>query len=239
MRKTLRSGEAVSMALAVPVVMMVMFGLVLGGIADVGYGLNFIDFVVPGIIIQCVLGSANTTAVAVHTDMTKGIIDRFRSMAIAKSAVMSGHVGVSIVRCVMAVIATYIAALAIGFRPQASFTEWLIIAGILLLFIFAFTWLYVIIGMIAKDAESLSGAGFLVTVFVFLSSAFAPPETLPWALRIFATHQPLSRIINAVRGLTLGIPDNGDILLAIIWCVAIGIAAMMGALAIYKKKLTQ
>jgi ABC-2 type transport system permease protein len=171
--------------------------------------------------------------------MTKGIIDRFRSMRIAKSAFISGHVWLSVIRSIVITIATFGAAFVVGFRPTAGIIEWLAVAGILILFIIAMTWLVVIIGLISKDAESIGGAGFLMVIFVFLSSAFAPPETLPTVLRVFAQYQPMTPVIDALRGLLLGTPLNNEIYIALGWCVGITIVGFTLAVHIYKRKLTK
>jgi ABC-2 type transport system permease protein len=238
MLRAARSPESVIMAVIVPVVMMVLFGYVFGGIADVGE-ISYLTFVVPGIIIQCITQASQSTSYSVHNDMQKGIVDRFRSMAIAKSAFMSGHVGVSFIRCLLVALATFGAAFAMGFRTNASLTDWLIVAGILLLFIIAFTWVSVVFGLFAPDAESLNGMGFLVTIMVFLSSAFTPPETLPLVLRVFAENQPMTPVISATRGLLLGMPTDGDIARAVIWCAGISVLAFTLAVVIYKRKLTR
>ena len=198
--KTLRSPEAMTMAIVVPFVMMVLFGYVFGGVANIE-GFSYINFIVPGIILQCVCNSSAATSLGVHSDMTKGLIDRFRSMQIAKSAFLSGHVWLAVIRSIVITVATFGAAFAIGFRPTAGFLEWLAVAGILILFIIAITWLVVIIGLVSADAESIRGANFLMVIFVFLSSAFAPPETLPTVLRVFAQYQPMTPVIDALRGL--------------------------------------
>jgi len=236
--KTQRSPEAIAMAIIVPVVMMILFGYVFGGIVDLGE-VNYINFIVPGIIVQCITNASTATALSIHTDMSTGIIDRFRSMAIAKSAVISGHVWVSVIRSMIITAITIGAAFAIGFRPEAGFTDWLIIATVLTLFIIAITWLVVIIGLIAKDAESISGGGFLFTILVFLSSAFAPTESLPTALRIFAQYQPMTQVINVVRSLMLGFPLNGELAIALAWCIGVTIVAFALAVHIYKSKLTR
>ena len=236
--KTLRSPESMAMAIVVPVFMMLMFGYVFGGVVDLG-DINSINFIVPGIIIQCVANASTATALGIHSDMSTGIIDRFRSMAIAKSAVISGHVWVSVIRSMIITAVTIGAAVAIGFRPEAGLVDWLIIAAILTLFIIAITWVVVIFGLIASDAESISGTGFLLTILVFLSSAFAPTESLPRALRIFAENQPMTPVINAIRSLMLGFPLNGELTVAIAWCVGITVVAFTLSVRIYKSKLTR
>ena len=236
--KTLRSPETVVMATIVPIFMMVLFGFVFGGIADVGE-FSYLNFVVPGIILQCIANASGATAIGVHSDMSKGIIDRFRSMAISKHAFITGHVGVSVLRNMVITAASIGSAFVIGFRPTAGLVDWLIIAGILTLFIIAITWIAVIIGLVAKDAESISGSSFLLVVLTFLSSGFAPPETLPTALRIFAEHQPMTPIIDSIRGLMLGFPLENEIYIALAWCVGIIAVAFIFAVQIYKNKLTR
>jgi len=236
--KTLRSPEAMTMAIVVPFVMMVLFGFVFGGIVDIE-GFSYINFIVPGILVQCVLSSSTATALSVHNDMTSGIIDRFRSMQIAKSAFLSGHVWLAVIRSIIIALATFGAAFAVGFRPVASFTDWLAVAGILTLFIIAATWLVMIIGLLSKDPESISGASFLFFIFIFLSSAFAPPETLPAALRVVAQHQPITPIINAMRAFMLGTPIENYLILALAWCVGLIVVGFTLAVYIYKKKLTR
>jgi len=236
--KALRSPESVVMALVVPIFMMVLFGYVFGGVANID-GYSYINFIVPGIILQCICNSSASTAIGVHNDMTKGIIDRFRSMQIAKSAFIAGHVWVSVIRSIIITIMTFGAAFVIGLRPSANFIEWIMIAGILTLFIIAITWIVVIFGLVAKDSESISGTTFLLVVFTFLSSGFAPTDTLPTALRIFAENQPMTPVINAVRGLMLGTPLGNELWLALIWCGGTSIVAFVIAVQIYKSKLTK
>ena len=236
--RTQRSPEAMAMAIIVPVFMMILFGYVFGGIVDIG-GINYINFIVPGIMVQCITNASTSTAYSLNKDMTTGIVDRFRSMSIAKSAVISGHVWVSILRNLVITAITIATAVAIGFRPEASFTGWLIITAITTLFIIAITWVVVIFGLIAKDAESVSGMGFLVTIMVFLSSAFTPTESLPTVLRVFAENQPMTPVINVLRSLMLGTPLNGELLPAIVWCLGITIVAFALSVHIYKSKLTR
>jgi len=236
--KTLRSPEAVIMAVVVPVIMMVLFGIIFGGVAEIE-GFSYINFIVPGIILQCICNSSTATAISVHNDMTKGLIDRFRSMRISKSAFISGHVWMSVIRSIVITAATIAAAFAIGFRPEAGLIDWLIAIGILLLFIVAVTWIIVIVGLIANDAEAASGASFLLVVFTFASSGFAPVETMPAVLRVFAENQPMTAVIDAVRNLVMGVRDSSEIITALVWCAGITIAAFVLARRIYKSKLTK
>jgi len=236
--KTLRSPESVFMALVVPIVMMILFGFVFGGVADIE-GFSYINFIVPGIILQCMTNASGATALSIHNDMSKGIFDRFRSMRISSSAFLSGHVWMSVMRSVIITIVIIGAAFVVGFRPSAGFTDWLIIAALLTLFIIAMTWVVAIIGLIADDSESISGFNFLLVILTFVSSGFAPTETLPTAMRIFAENQPMTPVIDALRALMLGLPMNNELWVAIAWCVGIAVVAFVIALRIYKGKLTR
>ncbi|MCL2564099.1 MAG: ABC transporter permease [Oscillospiraceae bacterium] len=236
--KALRSPEAIFMATLVPIVMMLLFGYVFGGIASVG-NYSYINFIVPGIIIQCVTNASSATALGIHSDMTTGIIDRFRSMAISKTAVISGHVWVSVIRSMIITAITIGAAFAVGFRPSAGLTDWLMIAGILTLFIIAVTWIAVIFGLIAKDAESISGTMFLLVILTFLSSGFTPTDTLPTVLRVFAENQPMTPIINTLRGLMLGVPSGNALPLALAWSGGIIVVAYLIATGLYRRKMSR
>lgn len=239
MTRTLRSPEAIVVAIILPVFMMVMFGYVFGGVVDLG-DINYINFIVPGIIVQCVLNASAATAFSIYTDMTTGIIDRFRSMSISKASLITGHVCVSVIRSIVITIFTFGAAFAIGFRPEASFTDWLLIAAILILFMIAITWMVVIFGLISKDAESINGTSFLLMIFVFISSAFSPPETLPTVLRVFAQNQPITHIVDAMRALMLGFELSGwHLVRALAWCLGLGAVCFAIAVQVYKSKLTR
>jgi len=226
------------MALIVPVFMLIMFAYVFGGVIDMG-DINYLNFIVPGIIVQCVVNASTATAHSIHSDMTTGIIDRFRSMAISKSAVISGHVWVSVLRSMIITAVLFGVAFILGFRPVAGFTDWLIIAGVLTLFIVAVTWMVVIFGLISGDGETINGINFLLMILVFISSAFAPTDTFPRAMQVFAENQPMTPIVNTLRSLALGMPMDGALIRAIIWCVVIGVGGFVLSVQIYKAKLTK
>ena len=236
--KTMRSPEAMTMALVVPIVMMLLFGFVFGGVAGDVDGFSYINFIIPGIILQCVCNMSSATSFAVHSDMTKGIFDRFRSMRISKVAFLSGHALLSILRSFIITAIIIGASFIVGFRPVAGFVDWLIVVGIMTLFITCITWITVIFGLISKDGESLNGINFLLVIISFLSSGFTPVESLPWALRIFATHQPMTHVIDATRALLLGWPAGNSIWLALAWCIGIAVVCCLIAVRIYRKKLT-
>jgi len=235
MKIALRSPEALVQATVTPIFLMLLFGAVFGNITDVG-SYNYVDFIIPGIILQAVAQATSYIAININTDMNKGIVDRFRSMPISKSALLIGHAGASIIRNVITTTLIIVTALAIGFRPQADFTDWLIIAGVLLLSASAITCFAVLCGLKAKTPEGASGLMFPLFILPFISSGFAPVDTMHVAIRWFAEFQPMSPIINAVRALMLGYPAGNDLWIAIAWTVGISVLTFTFALHRYRMK---
>jgi len=234
---SMRNPETLIMATVTPFFIMLLFGTVFGGIADVG-DYNYIDFIIPGIIIQSVAQGSQYSAINVATDMTKGIIDRFRSMPISKTAVLIGHTGAGIVRNIITATVIIGTAFLLGFRPQASFVNWIIIAGIILLLITAMSLIAVLCGLISKTPEGSSGLMFPLFILPFVSSGFAPPETLPTAIRWFAELQPMTPIIDSIRALMLGLPLGNNLWIALAWCLGIIIVVYATMTQIFKKKLS-
>jgi len=231
-----RSPEAIMMALIVPAVLMVVFVYVFGGAMDVG-GMSVVNFIVPGIILQTIGQGVPATTVRLNNDMTKGVIDRFRTMPIAKSSILVGHVLATLLQSLVTVAATIGAALLVGFRPSAGLLDWFIVAGILILYINMMAWLATLTGVHAKDPESAAGLMALVGVLPFLSSGFVPTETMPTVLRVFAENQPMTPIINTTRALLLGQPiPDGALRAALLWTVGLSIVFYALALHIYKRK---
>ncbi|MCL2571757.1 MAG: ABC transporter permease [Defluviitaleaceae bacterium] len=235
---TFRNPDAFGAAIIVPAFLMWLFGSVFGTIMDFGE-LDAINFIVPGIIMQTVAQGVASTAISVNNDMSKGIVDRFRSMPIAKSAVLTGHVLSSVVRNIITTIVIVAVAIIIGFRPQAGILDWLIISGVLILLMLAITWMGVIAGIIAKTPESASTMLFLLFLLPFLSSGFMPIEALSGGLRWFAANQPMTPIVDTVRALMLGvpIPDNA-LILSLVWCAGFIAVSFILAVQLYKHKLS-
>jgi len=234
---SMRNPEALVQATVTPFFLMFLFGTVFGNIVDVG-GFNYIDFIIPGIILQSVAQASQYSAINVATDMTKGIIDRFRSMPISKSAVLVGHAGAGVVR--NAITATVIigTAFILGFRPQGGFVNWLFVVGFLLLIIVAMSFIAVLCGLISKTPEGSSGLMFPLFILPFMSSGFAPTDTMPGGVRWFAEMQPMTPIINSIRALMLDMPTDNSLWIALAWCVGIIVTAFFAAAQVYKRKLT-
>ncbi|MCL1863161.1 MAG: ABC transporter permease [Defluviitaleaceae bacterium] len=228
-----RNPETIVMAIVTPFLLMVLFGTIFGNIADVG-DYNYIDFIVPGIILQAVAQASQFTAINVTNDMTKGMVDRFRSMPLSMASVLIGHAAASIVRNIFTTVIIIATAFLVGFRPNANALEWLVVAGIFVLAIIAISWFAVLCGMIAKAPETSAGLMLPLFILPFISSGFAPTEALPSWLRWFAENQPMSPVIDSTRSLMMDMPLGNSLTLSIIWCV--GITVIVFALSLYKIK---
>lgn len=234
---SLRNSEALLMATITPFFLMLLFGTVFGNIADVG-DLSYIDFIVPGIIMQSIGNASQHSAMNVATDMTKGIIDRFRSMSISKSAVLIGHIGAGVVRNAISTTIIIGTAFILGFRPRGGFMDWLIVVGLLMLVNIAISLIAVLCGLISNTAEGSSGLMFPLFILPFISSGFAPTDTMTDCIRWFAEIQPMTPIIDSIRALTLNLPLGNSLWTALAWCVGIIMVAFISAMQVYKHKLS-
>ncbi len=233
-RHSLKDPEALLMAIVLPVLLLLLFTFVFGGAIDREGG--YLDYVVPGIILLCAGFGASSTAIAVARDMELGIVDRFRTMPIRAWAVLTGHVVSSLARNLVATAVVVLVSLLLGFRPDANPAEWLAAFGLVALWILAITYLFAAIGLAASSAEAANGFGFILLFLPYLSSAFVPLDTLPGWLRWVAENQPVTPIIEAIRGLLMGTALDAQPLLAVTWCAAIiAIAAVWGAVMFRRK----
>ena len=225
LRHSVRKIDALIMGIALPVILMLLFVYVFGGALDESG--QYVNYVVPGIILLCAGFGAAGTAVGVADDMTSGIVDRFRTMPINSAAVIGGHVVASLVRNLVATAVVITVALAVGFRPHAGIVEWLAALGLVSLWILAITWLFAALGVAAKSAEAADGYGFALMFLPYLSSAFVPTQTMPSGLRWIADHQPITPIIETIRGLLLGTDYGHQPLWAVGWCLLIMVGAII------------
>lgn len=234
-RHLTRNLDNLLIVIILPVMMMLLFATVFGGAIQIGGDGNYVNYIVPGILLICIGYSASTTAVSVNTDLSQGIVDRFRSMPIAKSAFITGHVIASVFRNIVSTTVLIMAAFIMGFAPMASLAEWLLIALILLLYAVAMTYLSTIFGLLAKTPEGAGAFGFVMLFLPYLSSAFVPLETLPIALRIFAENQPITILVEALRSLLSSTPTSHS-LGAILWCLGIMVVSALIAGQLFKHK---
>lgn len=238
MLSALRNPETLMMSMAAPAALMLLFVSVFGGAMDVG-DYDFTNFIVPGIILQCIGQGVIATATSVNTDLKGGIIDRFRTMPIAKSAVLSGHVLTATLRnLLIACVIIGVAAL-IGFRPEANILQWLTVGGLLVLHILAMTWISVIVGLTVSSSESAISIMTPLSILPFFSSGFAPTETMPTVLQTFANHQPMTPLIETLRALMLNGEVGYHLRLTVIWWLPILVVAYIVSIQIYKRKLTK
>jgi len=235
---------------AIPVVILLLFVYVFGGTLGAGLGAPgsatgpgagasgreaYIAYVIPGIFLMTVAGVGQGTAITVAMDMTAGIVARFRTMAIARAAVLAGHVIGSVIQAGLALVIVVVVALLVGFRPTTDPLSWIGALGLLALVAFAVSWLSVALGMVTGSVETASNLPMILTLLVFLSSAFVPTGSMPQPLAWFAEHQPFTPITESLRSLLFGVPlgDNG--LIAVAWCVLISVAAYVWALRLYEQ----
>jgi ABC-2 type transport system permease protein len=231
-RRSLRNPEAFFTALMLPIILMLLFVYIFGGALNTGG--KYVDYVVPGLIVLCAGFGAGTTAVAVATDMTNGIIDRFRSMPINSSSILVGHIVASLARNLIATALVIGVGLGIGWRPTASPEAWVAAGGMIVLFVVALSWLAAGVGLLARNVEAANSATFVLMFIPYVSTAFVPARTMPGVLRAFAAHQPFTPIIETMRGLWMGHTSTGaavghEAWIAIACCV--GILAASGTAA--------
>jgi ABC transporter DrrB family efflux protein len=231
-----RIPEELVFATIQPIMFVLLFRYVFGGAIAVR-GTTYVNFLMAGIFAQTVIFGSTTTGIGLASDLQKGLVDRFRSLPMAKSAVLTGRTLSDMIRNTFVVIVMWSVGLLVGFRPQGPFIAWFAAAGILLLTSFAFSWISATIGLLVSSVEAAQSAGFIwLFPLTFASSAFVPPSSMPSWLRVFAEHQPVSLIINAVRGLLLNTPDTSTILQALAWCVGILIVFIPVAVWAYGRR---
>jgi len=233
-KHTVRNLESLLMSVILPVVLMLMFVYVFGGAIDPSG--DYANYVVPGIILLCTGYGAASTAVDVARDMTEGVVDRFRSMPILSSAVLTGHVAASVARNTLATVLVIGVAFLTGFRPDAGALEWLAVAGVLLLWVLALSWVAVCFGLIARTVEGANGFTFLVLFLPYLSSAFVPVETMRAGLRAVAANQPVTPVTETLRGLLLGTPVGSHGWQALAWCAGLLVAAFTAATILFRRR---
>jgi ABC-2 type transport system permease protein len=238
-RRSLRDPEAFFTALMLPVVLMLLFVYVFGGALNTG--VRYVDYVVPGLIVLCAGFGAGTTAVAVATDMSNGIVDRFRSMPIASSSILVGHIVASLARNLIATALVIGVGLGIGWRPVASPAQWLAAAAMIVGFILALSWLAAAVGLLAGSPEAANSFTIVLMFIPYVSTAFVPAQTLPGPLRAVADHQPFTYFVEAMRGLWMGHTSTGattghEALIAIVWCAGILVVAAGAARWLFRHR---
>ncbi|MDR2896529.1 MAG: ABC transporter permease [Propionibacteriaceae bacterium] len=237
MKHILRSPDTIITVCIMPIAMMLMFVYIFGGAikSALPAGTNYVTYQLPGILLITVASGVAYTALRVFTDRQKGIFSRLHTMPISRGAALWAHVITSIVSNLVSVLVVIAVALLIGFRSSAGPLAWLGIIGMVLLFTLAMTWLAVIPGLTAKSAETAGAFSYPLIFLPFLSSAFAPTDTMPWAVRVFAEYQPVTPIVNSIRALLTNQPVGSNLWVALAWLIGISIVTFCIAVRLYRK----
>ncbi|MBT2396154.1 ABC transporter permease [Streptomyces sp. ISL-100] len=227
-----------------PIVMLLLFVYVFGGALGTGIGAgadrgDYTNYVVPGIILMAVTSGAITTAISVCTDMTEGIVNRFRTMSISRGSMLTGHVFGSVIQAAAILVLVTGASFAVGFRPDASAVEWIAALGLLLFLSFGLSWISAAMGLGAKTIEAASNAPMPMTFLPFLGSAVVTPDSMPTALRWFAEYQPFTPINETLRGLLLGTPIGNDGWIALAWCAGLALVGYLWSRAVFNREITR
>jgi ABC-2 type transport system permease protein len=242
LRHALRYPSMTISTVAMPVVFLLMFDYVFGGTLGAGirgvagYGGRYIDYLTPGILVMTATAGAVSTAVSVSVDMTEGIINRFRTMAVSRGSLLTGHVVGSLIQTMLGMAVVAAVAVLAGFRPDTGPARWAAAAGLLALLTFALTWLAVALGMVAGSPATASNLPLPLTFLPFLGSGFVPSGSMPAGLREFAEYQPFTSVIDTVRALLMGGPLGGTAVIAVAWCAAIAAAGYAWARVSYERR---
>ena len=245
LRHMMRYPSMTLMLVGIPIVFLLLFVYVFGGTLGAGLGgpstgpaggrAAYANYVAPAILLMTVAGAVQGTAISVSMDMTEGIIDRFRTMAISRASVLTGHVVGSMIQTLASTAVVIGVALLVGFRPTAGFPEWIATSGVLVMVALALSWLSVALGLVAKSVETASNLPMFLVLLPFLGSGFVPTDSMPAALRWFAEYQPFTPIIETLRGLLLGTPIGSSAVLAIAWSAGIALLGYLWARGLFNR----
>jgi len=236
MRHIFRSMDTIITVTIMPIAFMLLFVYVFGGAIRTGTD-NYVNYLLPGILLIAIASGISYTAYRLFMDMQSGIFERFHSMPIARSAALWGHVLTSLVSNAISVVVIVLVALIIGFRSSAGVLSWLAVAGILVLFTLALTWIAAIAGLSAKSVDGAGAFSYPLIFLPFISSAFVPTESMPPVVRAFAENQPVTSIVGAIRALLSGQPVGNNIWVALAWCLGVLVVAYIFAMRVYRRKM--
>ena len=236
LRHVTRSPDTIITTAIMPIALLLLFVYVFGGAIRHGSG-SYVTYLLAGILLITIAMGISYTAVRLFTDMQGGIFERFQSLPIARSSALWSHVLTSLAANLISLVIVVLVAVAMGFRSGAGVLAWLAIAGILVLFTLALTWIAVIAGLSAKTVEGAGAFSYPIIFLPFISSAFVPAGTMPGPVRAFADNQPVTSIVNTIRDLLAQQPVSTDIWIALAWCLGILIVAYALAMATYHRKI--
>jgi ABC-2 type transport system permease protein len=237
MRHVTRSPDTIITTAIMPIAIMVLFVYVFGGAIETG-SVSYVNYMLPGILLITIASGISYTAFRLFNDMQGGIFERFQSMPIAPPGVLWAHVLTSLAANVISLVLVVGVALLMGFRTGAGVLAWLAVAGILLLFTLALTWVAVIPGLTAKSVDGASAFSYPLIFLPFISSAFVPTDKMPGPVRAFADNQPVTSIVNTIRDLFARQPVGTGIWTALAWCVGILVVAYVLAGVVYRRRIS-
>lgn len=244
LKRIVRYPSMTVLLIALPIVFLLLFVYVFGGTLGAGLGepgggrAEYVNFVTPGIILLAVTSGAQGTAISVAIDLTSGIIARFRTMAIARTAVLTGQVLSSMIQTLFCVAVVIAVAIGIGFRPSAGALAWLAAIGVLAMITFALTWLSVALGLVSDSVETASNTPMVLTFLPFVGSGFVPTDSMPTGLRWFADYQPFTPMMDTLRGLLLSEPIGNSAMLSVGWCIVIALLSYLWAKRLFNRRAT-
>ncbi len=231
-----RSMDQMLSIVMMPVMFLLLFRYTFGGAIDTG-DTTYVNFLIAGILVQTAAFGASTTTINLVVDLSRGIVDRFRSIPMASSVLLVSHVVADLFRNTVSALIMIAVSFLVGLTPTASLAEWGMIFGILLLFTFAFSWFSAVIGLLVKSIEAAQWVGFLfIMPLTFASSAFVPTESMPYLLRVFAENQPFTHVVNAIRALMVGTPMGDAGILSIAWSLGIIIVCVPLATWLFRNR---
>ena len=237
MRHVTRSPDTIITTAITPIAIMLLFVYVFGGAIDTG-SVSYVNYMLPGILLITIASGISYTAFRLFNDLQGGIFERFQSMPIARPGVLWAHVLTSLAANAISLVLVIGVALLMGFRSGAGVLAWLAVAGILLLFTLALTWVAVIPGLTAKSVDGASAFSYPLIFLPFISSAFVPTSKMPAPVRAFADNQPVTSIVNAIRDLFAGQPVGTGIWTAVAWCLGILVVAYVAANVVYRRRVS-
>ncbi|MGM1064685.1 ABC transporter permease [Saccharothrix sp. Mg75] len=241
LRHATRNPSAPIASVVSPVALMLLFVFAFGGtmgngLVGAAQGIDYVDYLTPGIILLGMTVGAMGTSIGVAVDMTKGIVNRFRTMDISRASVLTGHVVGSVVQAMVSTVLVIAVALLIGFRPSAGVPGWLAALGLLVLVSLALSWVSVGMGLAAKTVDSASNLPMFLQALPFLSSAFVPAASMAPGLRWLSEHDPFTPVIDTLRNLFLGRPVTSDWIVGVAWCLGIALIGYLWSKRLYKRE---
>jgi ABC-2 type transport system permease protein len=245
LKRMLRYPSMTVTLVGMPIIFLLLFVYVFGGTLGAGLGgasggrAEYVNYVTPAIILMAISSAVQGTTISVAMDMTEGIVDRFRTMSIARVSVLTGHVVGSLIQTMLSIAVVIGVALLVGFRPSASLGDWFATAGFLVMMTFALIWLAAALGLASKSVEASSNVGMPLVLLPFLGSGFVPTDSMPTALRWFAEYQPFTPLIETLRGLLMGTPIGNNAVIALGWCVLIALGGYLWSKKLFNRESTR